>query len=525
MSSKERLILERRLLFIIIVALLIQPVTPALAQIEQNPTYHTSEIMRGEVDVTKTQAAFEGYNLFVLREHEITNRQYNQTLIITDMDGNVEYERTITNGGVYQLADLSVEFASPTTLLVGYPFNVALVNIYTGATEFLGFYGHHEYEYNPNNETVFTFKENEVEIEGSTYLFDLINEYDLNGNLVWSLDVSGFITPDMWCPYGDLVEGIPEITHSNTVFYDADEDVIYYTPRNVNTFYKIDHKTGDVIWSLGEYGDFAMYDTFGVNVDHLFFHAHGAERIDNDTFILFDNDFHNQNFDGNHKSRMIEITIDEEKMEARASWVWRGTDRYWSVLWGDADRLPNGNRLGVFGADERPGLFNEGAHLVEVSENGDIAWKFTFKNNELYRYGVYRMERFHYTPILLSPTQLHFDPEEDVILDWQAFYNYRPKKTIEGNYTLTYMGTQLDSGTFFYDRFWRPSNLTFDFGILEPGEYEFTLEITDDVGFKTNNTIFVDVSVIENSATFPILGISILAVGVIAIIIVFMKRL
>ncbi|MFX1273272.1 MAG: aryl-sulfate sulfotransferase, partial [Promethearchaeota archaeon] len=457
MAGNDNFLLHQRILLIIIMVALIQPVTPASAQIEHYATSHTTGIMRGEVEVTRTDAAFEGYNLFVLRERGRANRQNNQTLIITDMNGNVEYERIITNGGTFELADLSVEFVSPTTLLVGYPFNVALVNIYTGATELLGFYGHHEYEYNPNNKTVFTFRENEEEIEGSMYIFDLINEYDLDGNLVWSLDVSEFITPDMQCPYSHLVEGVPDVAHSNTIFYDTNEDVIYYNPRNVNTFYKIDHKTGDVIWGLGEYGDFAMYDAFGIKVDYLFFHSHSLERIDDDTFILFDNDFHNKNLERNHKSRIIEITIDEGRMEANASWIWRGTDRYWSIIWGDADRLPNGNRLGAFGADDRPGFFNEGAHLIEVTEDGEIAWKFTFKNNDMYTYGIYRMERFRYTPILLSPTQLHFEPDEDVILNWEAFYNYRPKRMIEGDYTLTGMSARLDSGTFLYDRFWRPA--------------------------------------------------------------------
>jgi hypothetical protein len=416
-----------------------------------------------------------------------------------------------------------MDFVSPTTLLVGHPFNVALVNLYTGTTRFLNFHGHHEYEYNPNNETVFTFKYNQKVIDNETYLYDLINEYDLNGNLVWSLDVSEFITPDMWCPYEDLFMGYPDITHSNTVFYDADEDVIYYNPRNVNTFYKIDHKTGDVIWGVGEYGNFTMYDIFGVEVDHLFFHPHSLERVDDDTYILFDNDHHNQNFEGNHKSRMIEITIDEDTMEAHATWVWRGTDKHWSFLWGDADRLPNGNRLGVFGAASHPG-YEHGAHLIEVTEDGDIAWQFTFRTNELYRYGVYRMERFHYTPILLSPAQLHFEPEEEVILEWQAFYNYRPRKTVEGNFTFGNSTTHLDSGTFLYDRFWRPSPLRFNLGVLETGEYEFTLEIENDIGQKTNDTVIVDVSVIENPSPLPILGAAILIVGIIAVIVVFMKR-
>ncbi|MFW9887019.1 MAG: aryl-sulfate sulfotransferase [Candidatus Thorarchaeota archaeon] len=523
MSSKEKAILHRRLLFVLFLIILLQPAAPAMAETPQSPTFHVANIMRGEVEVTRTHSAFEGYNAFVLKEHDIENRLNNQTLIICDMDGNVHYERILSNDGLYELADLSTEFVSPTTILVGYPFNVALVNLYTGTTRFLNSYGHHEYEYNPNNDTVFTFTNNQKVIDNETYLFDLIHEYDLNGNLVWSLDVSDFITPDMWCPYEDVFGGNPDITHSNTLFYDADEDMIYYNPRNVNTFYRIDHKTGEVIWGVGEYGDFTMYNITGVNVDHLFFHPHALERVDDNTFILFDNDYHDQNLEGNHRSQMVEITIDEDTMEAHTTWVWRGTEQYWSFLWGDADRLPNGNRLGVFGASSHPGYGN-GAHLVEVTEDGDIAWQFTFRTNELYRYGVYRIERFHYAPILLGPTQLHFEPEEEVVLEWQAFYNYRPKKTVEGNFTFGNSTTHLDSGTFLYDRFWRPSPLRFNLGVLEPGEYEFTLEIENDIGQKTNDTVIVDVSVSEGSSPLPVIGTSTLAVGIIAVIVVFMKR-
>jgi hypothetical protein len=516
------------MLFILLLIFLIQPFSPVQAKLGNDTRYHvadvsTATIMRGEVEVTKFPTAFEGYNLFVLRERDIENRQNNQTMIIADMEGNVAYERIITNSGLYELADVSLDFVNPRTVLVGYPFKTALVDIYNDTERFLNLYGHHEYEYNPNNDTIFTFKYHTTEINGSEYLFDMIHEYDLKGDLVWSLDVSDFITPEMWCPYMDLFGGKPDITHSNTAFYDADEDVIYYNPRNVNTIYKIDHKTGNVIWGLGEYGNFSMYNSLGVRVDDLFFHPHSLERVDDDTFILFDNDHHNQNNLANHKSRMLEITIYEDTMEAHESWSWIGPDGYWSFLWGDADRLPNGNRLGVFGASSHPGS-EDGAQLVEVTESGNIAWRFNFKTNEVYRYGVYRMERFDYAPILISPTQLHFEPEEEVVLDWQAFYNYRPKKTIEGNYTLTNMGTQLDSGTFLFDRFWRPSPLSFNFGVLEPGEYEFTLEIENDFGSKRNDTIIVDISVIEDPSPLPILGASILIIGIIAVIVIFMKR-
>lgn len=134
------------------------------------------------------------------------------------------------------------------------------------------------------------------------------------------------------------------------------------------------------------------------------------------------------------------------------------------------------------------------------------------------------MERFHYAPILLSPTHLHFEPEEEVILQWQAFYNYRPRKTVEGNYTFRNGTNQLDSGTFPYDRFWRPALLSFNLGVLELGEHEFTLEIENDIGQKTNDTVIVDVSVLEVPFPLPILGASILIIGIIAVIVVFMKR-
>ncbi len=400
---------------------------------------------------------------------------------------------------------------------------MALVNIYDDATRFLGFYGHHEYEYNPNNETVFTFRYSSKVINNSTYLFDFIDEYDLDGNLVWSLDVSDFITPDMWCPYNDIFMSSPDITHSNSAFYDADEDVIYYNPRNVNTFYKIDHKTGEVIWGLGEYGDFVMYDSLGVRVDDLFFHPHSVERVDDDTFILFDNDHHNQNSETNHISRILEITINDDTMEAFETWSWRGTEEYWSYLWGDADRLPNGNRLGTFGAALRPG-FDDGAHLIEVTEGGEIAWKFSFKTNELYRYGVYRMERFQYNPILDKPLDAHFYPSDDVTLEWQAWYNYRPKRTIMGNYILTMNNTELDSGTFEYDRFWRPSNLSFNLGNLEAGKYDFNLEITDEVGFKANDTILIEVSAIPNMPQTILVPFGFAGILIVFVVVVIIKR-
>lgn len=510
----------------VILILLSQSFTQTQSHVQPDSAFSlaqmtTAKIMQGEVVVERRPTAFDGYNMFVLREHDNVNSKHNQTLIITDMEGNVEYERILTPETLYELADLSMDFVSPTTILVGYQRDVALVNLYNGSVRYLGFFGHHDYEYNHNNNTVFVFKYMTKDINGSSYLYDRIEEHNLNGELVWSLDTSDFISPDMQCPYEDYFMGSPDMTHSNTLFYDNDEDMIYYNPRNVNTFYKIDHRTSEVIWGVGEYGNFTMYDKSGHETSHLFFHPHALERVDDNTFILFDNDHHDQNNPNNRKSRMLEITINETTMEAHESWSWTGPLQYFSFLWGDADRLPNGNRLGTFGAGSHPDT-DDGPIIVEVTETGDIAWKFTFENSEEYKYGIYRTERFRYSPILESPSKIHFDPEEEVILEWQAWYDFRPKRTVIGNYSLSMSNTLIDSGTFPYDRFWRPSNLTFNLGVLEEGEYELTLQVTDEVGFTTNDTILVNVSV---SSFIPVLiGVSLGVVAVLVILVIYKKK-
>ena len=48
-----------------------------------------------------------------------------------------------------------------------------------------------------------------------------------------------------------------DLTHSNSLFFDAENDILYYNARNPNTFYKINHSSSEVIWGLGEHGNFS----------------------------------------------------------------------------------------------------------------------------------------------------------------------------------------------------------------------------------------------------------------------------
>ncbi|MHA2141480.1 MAG: aryl-sulfate sulfotransferase [Candidatus Thorarchaeota archaeon] len=441
-----------------------------------------------EVQVTRTEKAYDGYNLFVLTER-FNILSANHYAVITDMDGNIIHEKYIGSG--WLAADVPAEMIGPRTVLVGTPTGAAIWNLDDNSIHSIpSIRGHHEFEYNERDDTFFVLQYNTVNIDGADYLYDMIVEYTRFGDEVWSLDTSAFIDPSQWCPYQDFYLGLPDITHSNTIFYDQEDDMIYYNSRNTNTFYKIDHTTSEVLWGLGEYGDFDMYDYDGVQSDHIFFHTHAIERIDESTFILFDNDYHNQTDFWSQKSRMMEIDVDEVEMTASVSWVYTAPISYYSSVWGDADRLPNGNRLGAFGTYNHPET-TIGARLVEVDESGDIVWEMNFPPAIGVYYGVYRAERIQLAPTLSSPKDILVLTDTDVDLSWQAWYNFRPKRAVQASYSLLLNDSEIDSGVFEYDEYWRPKDLEFSLGVLPEGGNNVTLVVEDEEGHFTLDTVFI----------------------------------
>ncbi len=437
-----------------------------------------------EVELITSDTAFDGYNLFDLARINLTDRWATlaRSIVLLTMNGTP----------VIEIPALSspVEMMNSTTILCDSADGATLWNLETGSVEHLGFTGHHEYEYNDSNESIFTLQQTFEIHEDIPFTFDVIAEFSMNGTLLWSLDTTRFINRYQRCPIHAQTTSFYDITHGNSLFFDPDEDVIYYNARNQNTFYKIDHKTGEVIWGLGEWGDFTLYDQNGDERTNLFYHAHSVEPINDYTFILFDNDFHNQTDQDSHNSRILEITIDEMTMTANNSWSWTAPPEYYSSYWGDADRLPNGNRLGTFGTDWKYDE-NIGAVLVEVDELGNIVWEMRFPNTEAGAYGVYRMERIRLAPILDSPMDIHAPYRVNVDVSWQAWYNFRPKRTISAPYLIYVNGILVDSGTVEYDKFWRSTTVSYTIVEAPFGTTNLTLVVYDDGGHYTSDTVII----------------------------------
>jgi len=448
-----------------------------------------------ESNIISTDGAFDGYNMFVLSEQNRVGQQFkdqNRPLIVTNMEGELIGENENYSFPISTWVAHSAKFINSTTLIFLSEKGTTLLNIYDNTTDDLGFWGHHDYEYNPLNNTIFTFWYYTVEINGIPYYFDKILEYDLTGNLVWSLDTHSFMSHNQWCPFRDLLQGEREIPHSNSLSFDPDEEALYFNARNLNTFYKIDYKTGRVLWGLGEYGNFTLFDRHGNQRRNLFYHAHSLEKVDDNTFILFDNDYHNQTNPNNHKSRLLEITINETTMMANESWVWVAPPAYNSPTYGDADRLPNGNRLGTFGST-RPSITNIGARLVEVNASGQIVWEMNFSNTEEFLYRVYQLERFRLSPIISSPPDIRATSRDNVTVNWQTWYNFWTNSRIRGIYTLYLDGKLINNGTHVFDKFWRPTNLTMNLGKLEVGNHSCMLTLADEAGHITTDSLNINI--------------------------------
>ena len=440
--------------------------------------------------VYNTPEAFDGYTLYVLYRRNRGTGSYTNSLVVMDMNGEIIAEKDVGIIGSY---NCPAEFIDPDTVLVGTSNGPKLWHISSDTMEPVGHIGHHEYEYNPNSNTIFTFATYVTNINGTDYQFDYIREYSMSGSLVWTMDVHDFIPADWWCPFGDMQSGLyRDVSHSNTIFYDADEDIIYYNSRNTNTFFKIDHGSKKVIWGLGEHGNFSLFNIDGNPRECLFYHAHSVERVDDNTFIIFDNDMHNQTDPNNMISRMIEIQINEDTMTANETWVYAAPADYYSTGWGDADRLPNGNRIGCFGYPTTPssGL---SAAFVEVNEQGDVVWETRFYYNETYLYGIYRLERFRTAPIITpAPDIPHASPTPTI--SWDVYYNYRNKEELPGEYKLYLDGLEIDTGNFTYAKFWRPTTLSLSPGELENGSHNVTLVISDGYGNTQSDTVNVTVN-------------------------------
>ena len=218
-----------------------------------------------------------------------------------------------------------------------------------------------------------------------SWLGDRFIEVDSSGNIIWEWSTFDFLSldeynpkwVDIWMAQWDF-GGNPTFdwTHSNSVYYDEELDIVFISIRNLSRVTAIDYNTKQILWNMGV-PDFMETVYFDDSFD--FSHQHSVQVTNDKNIIFFDN--------GRDKipelSRCVEISYDEN-LEAELIWEHILPAEMLTLSRGECDRLNNSNTLISAG---RTG------NVIEVNSNNETVWHLNVKENNVIPVTVYRSER------------------------------------------------------------------------------------------------------------------------------------
>ena len=165
-------------------------------------------------------------------------------------------------------------------------------------------------------------------------------------------------------PSEDHYPGI-DYFHLNSIDVEPDNNLLI-SARETSAVYKIDRKSGEVIWRLGgKKSDFEM----GPGTRFAF--QHDARRLPDGTISIFDNGslvFENGTPRAVEESRAIVLKLDEEKMRASLVREYTHPDKQYADAAGNMQVLPNGNVFVGWG---------RGLAISEFSKDGEFLFDFT----------------------------------------------------------------------------------------------------------------------------------------------------
>ena len=170
--------------------------------------------------------------------------------------------------------------------------------------------------------------------------------------------------------------------HINSIDIDHDGNLLI-SARETFTVYKVDRKTGEVMWRLG-----GKKSDFEMGPGTQFAYQHDARRQRDGTITIFDNGntvFHKGIPEAIEESRGIVLELDEEKMKATLVREYKHPDKMFAHAAGNMQVLPNGN---VFIGWGRALVFSE------FSKEGELLYSASFPPSFSLEDGTYRAFRF-----------------------------------------------------------------------------------------------------------------------------------
>ncbi len=199
---------------------------------------------------------------------------------------------------------------------------------------------------------------------------------------VWDRRTESQVDDWALCDHYTPTTNVAGWAHLNAIeLFPGDPNAILLSSRDQSMLVKFRRDTGEIVWKLGPDRDFAMSDA------DRFYHQHAPEIQPDGHILLYDNGLR----DDREWSRLVEIAYDEATMTAEVVWDFRPSPDIFTNVWGDADRLENGNTLGTFG-------LRSGAQIIEVTNDESVVWRLVMPDG----WGVYRSDREPIPPLIRS---------------------------------------------------------------------------------------------------------------------------
>jgi hypothetical protein len=188
------------------------------------------------------------------------------------------------------------------------------------------------------------------------------------------------------CEHYEPAVPVADWSHVNTIEPLGAEGPYLLSSRNLSSLLLVDPFAADpdesILWMLGQEGDFTALRPDG-SPDPNFYYQHDPERQADGSLLMFDNGVAGVR----EFSRLLQIEYDSEALTWQAVWEYVPDPAIFAPIWGDADRLANGNVLGVFG--QRGIDPADRTEVHEVTPAGELVWSLTLPA----RWGIYRAER------------------------------------------------------------------------------------------------------------------------------------
>jgi hypothetical protein len=229
-----------------------------------------------------------------------------------------------------------------------------------------GLYGDlHEFFLTPRGTALFTCygrAQGRVRIGGRVrsvpYLFGVVQEVDVaTGKLVWYWRSDRHIMLSESYRTPVLKPGwIWDYMHMNSISVDPDDDNVVISGRNTSACYKVDRRTGKVIWRLGgKHSDFAMGPGTRFNFQH-----HVNNHPDG-VLSVFDNEGGPPQVAA--QSRALILSVDQRRMRVRLEHAYRHHPPVYSDALGSVQPLTGGDWLVGWG---------RGTAFTRYSSEGDV---------------------------------------------------------------------------------------------------------------------------------------------------------